>query len=91
MDSRPYTEKQRLFMDDLGIAHFDGMTIKEASDLIDSELSQKTPDGPATPKQIAIVRALARVGKIEVSISSRTRRDVALDINALRGVADVPR
>ena len=45
MDSRPYTEKQRLFMDDLGIAHFDGMTIKEASDLIDSELSQQTPDG----------------------------------------------
>jgi uncharacterized protein DUF4339 len=91
MDSRPCTDKQRLFMDDLGIVHFDGMTVKQASDMIDSELSQETPDGPATPKQIAILRALARASKIEVSISSRTRRDVALDINALRCVAGVPR
>jgi hypothetical protein len=91
MDSRPCSDKQRLFMDDLGIAHFDGMTIKQASDLIDSELSQQTPDGPATPKQIVILRALARAGRIEVSISSRTRRDVALDINALRCVEGVPR
>lgn len=91
MESRPCTEKQRLFMDDLGIVHFDGMTIKEASDLIDAELSGQNPDGPATPKQIAIVRALAAAGEIELSISSPTRRDVAGDIQALRCVAGIPR
>jgi hypothetical protein len=77
MGSRPCTDKQRLFMDDLGIAHFDGMTLKEASDLIEAELAGQTPDGPATPKQIAIVRALAAAGKIELNISSPRRRDVA--------------
>jgi len=57
MDSRPCTDKQRSFMDDLGIVHFDGITAKEASDLIDAELAKDTPDGPATLKQIAIARA----------------------------------
>ena len=47
MESRPCTEKQRLFMDDLGIEHFDGMTAKEASEAIDAELAKETPDGPA--------------------------------------------
>ena len=32
-----------------GITHFDGMTTREASDLIDAELAKETPDGPATP------------------------------------------
>jgi hypothetical protein len=91
MESRPCTDKQRLFMDDLGIAHFDGMTVMEASDLIEAELSKETADGPATPKQIAIVRALAAAGKIELSISSPTRRDVACDIQALRCVVGIPR
>lgn len=54
MESRPSTDKQRAFMDDLGIAHFDGMTTKEASGLIDAELSKETPDGPVTSTQIAI-------------------------------------
>ena len=31
MESRLSTDKQRAFMDDLGIAHFDGMTTKQAS------------------------------------------------------------
>jgi hypothetical protein len=57
MDSRPCTDKQRSFMDDLGIVHFDGITAKVASDLIDAELAKDTPDGPATLKQIAIARA----------------------------------
>ena len=78
-------------MDDLRIVHFDGMTIKEASDLIEAELAKESPDGAATPKQIAIVRALAAAGKIELSISSPTRRDVASDIQALRCVAGIPR
>jgi hypothetical protein len=59
MESRPCSDRPRSFMDDLGIADFDGMTAKEASDLIDAELAKDTPDGPATPKQIAIARALA--------------------------------
>ena len=50
-------------------------------------MSGQNPDGPATPKQIAIVRALAAAGEIELSISSPTRRDVAGDIQALRCVA----
>jgi hypothetical protein len=78
-------------MDDLGIAHFDAITIKEASDLIEAELAKETPDGPATPKQIAIVRALAAAGEIELTISSPTRRDVAGDIQALRCVVGVSR
>ena len=49
IESRPCTDKQRAFMDDLGITHFDGMTTREASDLIDAELAKETPDGPATP------------------------------------------
>jgi len=91
MDSQPCTDKQRSFMDDLGIAHFDAITIKEASDLIEAELAKETPDGPATPKQIAIVRALAAAGEIELTISSPTRRDVAGDIQALRCVVGVSR
>lgn len=91
MESRPCTEKQRLFMDDLGIGHFDGVTIKEASDLIDAELSGQNPDGSATPKQIAIVRALAAAGGIELDMSSPTRRNIAGDIQALRCFGGVPR
>ena len=91
MDSRPCTEKQRLFMEDLGIVHSDGITVKEASGLIEAELAKETPDGPATPKQIAIVRALAAAGKIELTISSPTRRDVACDIQALRCVVGISR
>jgi len=91
MDSRPCTEKQRLFMDDLGIVHFDSMTIKKASDLIEAELTKETPDGPAT-QQIAIVRALAAGAKLEPTISSSpTRRDAACDIQAIRCVAGIPR
>jgi hypothetical protein len=46
MESRPSTDKQRAFMDDWGIAHFDGMTTKEASDVIDAQLSKETPNDP---------------------------------------------
>ena len=91
MDSRPCTDKQRSFMDDLGIAHFDAMTIKEASDLIDAELAGESPDGPATPKQIAIVRALAAAGKIKLIISSPTRRETASEIHALRSAVGIAR
>src|SRR5712691_8780528 len=91
MESRPCTERQRLFIDDLGIVHFDGMPVKEASDLIEAELARETPDGPATPKQIAIVCALAAADKIELIISSPTRRDAACEIQALRCVVGVPR
>src|SRR6266498_611934 len=84
MESRPCTEKQRSFMDDLGIVHFDGMTAKEASDLIDAELSRETPDGPATPTQIAILRALAAAAELKSTISPPpTRRDVACEIQAI--------
>lgn len=85
MESRPSTDKQRAFMDDLGIAHFDGMTTKEASGLIDAELSKETPDGPVTSTQIAIIRRLAAAAQIPVTISGLlTRRDAACDIQALR-------
>lgn len=86
MDSRPCTEKQQLFMDDLGIVHFEGMTIKEASDLIDVERSGTNPDGPATPKQIAIIRALVKMAKAgpTISLSAPMRRDAACEIQALR-------
>jgi hypothetical protein len=90
MDSRPCTNKQRSFMDDLGIAHSDAMTIKEASDLIDAELAGENPDGPATPKQITIVRGLAAAGKIKLTISSPTRRETASEIHALRSVVGIP-
>jgi len=60
-------------MDDLGIVHFEGMTAKEASDLIDAELAKDTPDGPATPKQIAIACALAAACKLELVMSSPCR------------------
>ena len=90
MESRPRTDKQRAFMDDLGIAHFDGMTTREASDLIDTELAKETPDGPATPKQIAIIRSLAAAARIQPTISySPTRRDAACEIQALRCFAGV--
>ena len=91
MESRPCTDRQRSFMDDLGIVHFDGMTAKEASDLIDAELAKDTPDGPATPKQIAIARALAAACKLELVISSLTRREAASEIQALRCVAGISR
>jgi hypothetical protein len=85
IESRPCTDKQRAFMDDLGITHFDGMTTREASDLIDAELAKETPDGPATPKQIAIIRSLAAATRIQPTISdSPTRRDAACEIQALR-------
>jgi hypothetical protein len=49
------------------------------------------PDGPATPKQIAIARALAASCKLELVISSPTRREAASEIQALRCVADISR
>jgi hypothetical protein len=86
MDSRPCTEKQLLFMDDLGIVHLDGMTIKEASDLIDAERSGETPDGLATPKQMAMLRALAAAAKLDdLPVSSPTRQEAATGIGSLRG------
>jgi hypothetical protein len=91
MESRPCTDSQRSFMDDLGVVHFDGMTAKEASDSIDAELAKDTPDGTATPKQIAIVRALAAASKLELDISSPTRREAASEIQALRCVAGISR
>ena len=93
MESRPCTEKQRLFMDDLGIAHFDGMTIKEASDLIDAELSGANPDGPPTPKQITTVRVLAAAARMNDRsfVLPQTRRDAAGDIRALRCAPDIAR
>jgi hypothetical protein len=85
MESRPSTDKQKAFMDDLGIAHFDGMTTREASDLIDAELSKEAPDGPATSTQIAIIRSLAAAAQIQVTISGLpTRHDAACEIQALR-------
>jgi hypothetical protein len=90
IESRPCTDKQRSFIDDLGIVHFDGMTAKEASDLI-AELAKDTPDGPATPKQIAIARALAAACKLELEISSPTRREAASEIQALRCAAGISR
>jgi hypothetical protein len=78
-------------MDDLGIVQFDGKTAKEASDLIDVELARDIPDGAATPKQIAIARALAAACKLELVISSPTRREAASEIKALRCLADVSR
>ncbi len=78
-------------MDDLGIADFDGMTAKEASDLIDAELAKDTPDGPATPKQIAIAPALAAACKLKLVVSSPTRREAASEIQALRCAADISR
>jgi hypothetical protein len=91
MDSRPCTEKQRLLMDDLGIVHFDGMTIKEASDQIDAERSGTNPDGPATAKQVAIIRALAKIAKVGpmISLSAPMRRDAACEIRALRCAVDI--
>src|SRR5207247_9102318 len=84
MESRPCTDKQRAFMDDLEIAHFDEMTTKQASDLIDAELDKETPDGPAT-SQIAIIRSLAAATRIQPTTSdSATRRDAACEIQALR-------
>ena len=78
MESRPCTDEQLAFMDDLGIAHFDEMTTKQASDLIDAELEKETPDGPATSTQIAIIRSLAAAAHIPLTISSSpTRRDAA--------------
>ena len=92
MESRPCTDKQRAFMDDLEIAHFDEMTTKQASDLIDAELEKETPDGPATSTQIAIIRSLAAAAHIPLTISSSpTRRDAACEIRALRCFAGGPR
>jgi hypothetical protein len=64
---------------------------KEASDLIDPELAKDTPDGSATPKQIAIARALAAACKLELVMLSPTRREAASEIQALRCVADISR
>jgi hypothetical protein len=68
------------------------MTIKEASDAIDVELAKETPDGPATPKRIAIIRAVAAAAKVQVTIaSSPTQMDAACEIQALRCVAGIAR
>jgi hypothetical protein len=92
MDSRPCTDKQRSFMDDLGISHHPGMTTKEASDRIDSELAGEGPDGPATPSQLAILAALARAGNFESMVpSASSRRTAAGEINAMRCVLAIPR
>jgi hypothetical protein len=62
------------------------MTIKEASDLIDAERSGETPDGPATPKQMAMLRALAGTAKLDdLPVSSPMRREAATGIGSLRG------
>jgi hypothetical protein len=60
--------------------------------MIDAELAKETPDSPATPKQIAILRALAAAAKLKLTISnSLTRRDAAGEIQAIRCVAGIPR
>jgi hypothetical protein len=91
MDSRPRTDKQRSFMDDLGISHFDGMTTREASDLIAAELAKDTPDGPATPVQIMTMKRLADERHLGLTVSPPfSRRDVACEIQALRCFPAVP-
>jgi len=91
MDSRPCTDKQRSFMDDLGISHFDEMTIREASDLIDAELSGDTPDAPATRTQILIIPQLAADRALSLTISPPfSRREVAREIHALRCFPAMP-
>jgi hypothetical protein len=92
MASRPCTDKQQSFMDDLGIAHFDTMTMKEASDLIDAELARETPDGPATAAQLAIIKRLATEHGVRLTISSPvSRREVADEIHTLRSVPAIPK
>jgi hypothetical protein len=92
MESRPCTDRQRSFMDDLGIAHFDGMTAKEASDLIDAELARETPDGPATAAQLASIKRLAAEHGVRLNISSPVlRREVADEIHTLRSVPAIPK
>jgi len=85
MGSRPCTDKQRAFMDDLGVAHFETTTLKEASDLIEIELARDTPDGPATRVQLATMKRLAAERHFDLTISPPfSRRDVACEIQALR-------
>ena len=91
MGSRPCRDKQRAFMDDLGIAHFERTTLKEAADLIDTELARDTPDGPATRVQIAIMKRLAAERRFDLTISPPfSRRDVACEIKALRCFPPTP-
>ena len=80
LQSRPASDKQREFIAELGLSCPNTISLKQASDLIGSELARDTPDGPASAFQIELLRKLG--ARAERGLS---RRDAACDIKICRG------